>query len=117
MTAKTEKTAPEKTVAARSDESSPGAGTVEQLTPADPLTRQRVLYGVTAYAVARLGWDLVWDRRFQASVIMVAIGLVVAKSALKAAAMDIVEGAQRYYLHIEPRHLHLHRRRGHRRMA
>jgi hypothetical protein len=90
---------------------------VEQLAPADRLTRQSVLYGVAAYAVVRLARD----RRFQVSVIMLAIGVAAAKSALMAAAKDtvegVVEGVERYYLHIEPRHLHLRRKRRQRRAA
>jgi hypothetical protein len=113
MTAETENAAREKTAARRFDEGSARAGTVEPLTRADPLTRQRVLYGVVAYAVARLAWD----RRFQASVIMVAIGLAVAKSALKDGTKDIIVGVERYYLHVEPGLLHLHGRRGQRRAA
>jgi hypothetical protein len=108
MTAKTESAAKERTATARSDGGSPRAGTAGQLTSADPLTRERVLYGVAAYAVARLAWD----RRFQASVIMLAIGLAAAKSALKEGAKDLIVGVERYYLHVEPRHLHLRRRRG-----
>ena len=108
MTAKTESAVKEKVATARSDEGSPRAGAAEQLTPADPLARQRVLYGVAAYAVARLAWD----RRFQASLVMLGIGLAVAKTALKEGAKDLIVGVERYYLHVEPRHLHLRRRRG-----
>ena len=43
---------------------------------------------------------------------MLAIGLTVAKSALKQGAKDLIVGIERYYLHVEPRHLHLRRRRG-----
>ena len=135
MTAKPESAARERTATRRPDRGSPPAGTVEQLAHADPVaqggedaraalpptgaaqqadpTRRMVWYGVAAYAVARLAWD----RRFEVGVIMLAITLAVAQSALKAGAKDLIVGVERYYLHVEPRHLHLRRRRGRRRAA
>ena len=82
-------------------------------------TRQMVMYGIAAYTAARLARD----RRFQTSVIMSAIGLAVAKRAVKAGVKDVIVTTERYYLHVQPgwlhlrRRLHSHRRRRRRRAA
>jgi hypothetical protein len=72
-----------------------------------------VVSGIAAYALARLPFD----RRFQANVIMWVIGLAVGKSAVKAAARNLIVGTERYYLHVKPGWLHRRRRRRQRRAA
>ena len=136
MTAKTESITQERTATRRPDRGSPRAGTVAQLTPAHPVaqgqvdasasldatgpargakltTRQTIMYGIAAYALARLPFD----RRFQTNVIMWAIKLAVAKSILQTGTKDTVVGVERYYLRVEPGSLHMPRRRSHRRAA
>jgi len=132
MTAKTGSAAREKTATGRSDGGSPRAGTAEQLNRADlvaqrraggslrptgsasqasPATRQMVVYGIAAYALARLPFD----RRFQTNVITWVLGLAVGKSAVRAATRNLIVGTERYYLHVKPGWLHRRRRRRQRR--
>jgi|SRR5438046_7780361 len=127
MTAKTGSAAREKTAPGRSEGGSPRAGTAEQPNRADlaahrragvrcappgprrrqaRATRQMVASGIAAYALARLPFD----RRFQANVIMWVLGLAVGKSAVKAAARNLIVGTERYYLHVKPGWLRRRRR-------
>lgn len=80
---------------------------------ASPATRRMAVYGIAAYALARLAQD----RRFQTSVIMWILGLAVAKDVVKTGTKNLIVGTERYYLHVKPGWLHRRRRRRQRRAA
>ena len=133
MASKTERAVRKRTATSRLDTGLPGAAAVAQparpdtvaqdarasLRPAgptrqaNPMTRQIVLYGIAAGAVARIPLF----PRFQTNVIISTIVLTLARSILKAAAKDTIVGIERYYVGIEPIHLHLRRTRRQRRRA